>query len=146
VSVTVLPAREATVELLEALQRLLPQLTGQGASLDLAGLASILAQPGLHLLVARDGGGQIVGTATVVVFVKTSGVQALLEDVVVDATARGQGIGAALTAEAIRLAGERGAWCLDLTSSPHREAANRLYQRLGFTQRSTNVYRFDLRS
>ena len=99
-----------------------------------------------RLLVARDDAGQIVGTATVVVFTKTTGVQAWLEDVVVDDSARGQGIGAALTARAIEIARQHGARYLDLTSSPRREAANRLYQRLGFTQRTTNVYRFDLRT
>jgi ribosomal protein S18 acetylase RimI-like enzyme len=145
VSVTVEPARAATAEIVEALARLLPQLTGQPATLDLAGLAGVLAQSGLHLLVARAPSGQIVGTATVVVFTKTSGTQALLEDVVVDTAARGQGIGGALTTEAVRIARVQGAWCLDLTSSPHREAANRLYRRLGFAQRATNVYRFDLR-
>jgi hypothetical protein len=33
---------------------------------------------------------------------------------------------------------------VDLTSRPSREAANRLYQRIGFVERSTNVYRYDL--
>jgi ribosomal protein S18 acetylase RimI-like enzyme len=61
---------------------------------------------------------------------------------VVDETARGKGVGAALNTEAISLAHEMGAKSIDLTSRPSREAANRLYQRLGFEQRDTNVYRF----
>jgi ribosomal protein S18 acetylase RimI-like enzyme len=71
-------------------------------------------------------------------------VRAWIEDVVVDEAARGAGVGAALNQAALRVAGERGARTVDLTSRPSREAANRLYQRLGFTPRETNVYRYDL--
>ncbi len=73
-----------------------------------------------------------------------TGMRAWIEDVVVDEAARGQGVGEALNREALRLAKERGAITVDLTSRPSREAANRMYQRLGFTQRETNVYRYDL--
>jgi ribosomal protein S18 acetylase RimI-like enzyme len=69
--------------------------------------------------------------------------RAWIEDVVVDEAARGQGVGAALTNAAIRLANQRGARTVDLTSRPSREGANRLYQRLGFLERETNVYRFE---
>jgi ribosomal protein S18 acetylase RimI-like enzyme len=44
---------------------------------------------------------------------------------------------------AIAEAKRRGAKTVDLTSRPSREAANRLYQRIGFVARDTNVYRFD---
>ena len=73
-----------------------------------------------------------------------TGMRAWIEDVVVDEAARGHGVGEALNREALRLAKERGAITVDLTSRPSREAANRMYQRLGFTQRETNVYRYDL--
>jgi ribosomal protein S18 acetylase RimI-like enzyme len=71
-------------------------------------------------------------------------VRAWIEDVVVDEAARGQGVGEALNREALRIAAENGARTVDLTSRPSREAANRLYQRIGFKQRDTNVYRIDL--
>jgi ribosomal protein S18 acetylase RimI-like enzyme len=93
--------------------------------------------------VARDGGGEIVGSATLVVFRIPDGVRARLESVVVDGARRGQGIGEALCREVIARARARGARKLDLTSTPAREAANRLYRRLGFQQRQTNVYRLD---
>jgi len=121
----------------------LRSLTGQSAPLNVEALARIIAQSGLTLLVARDDarpGRPIVGTATVIVVEELTGRHARLETVVVDARARGRGIGASLTTGAIRLATEQGALSLNLTSSPRREAANRLYQRLGFERRETNVY------
>jgi len=60
--------------------------------------------------------------------------------VIVDEAARGRGIGEALTREAMRLATEASVRTVELTSAPEREAANRLYRRLGFDRRATNVY------
>ncbi len=85
---------------------------------------------------------KIVGMLTLAVFRIPSGVRAWIEDVVVDTEMRGNGIGAALVRRAIEIAQESKAKTVDLTSRPSREAANRLYQRLGFEQRSTNVYRY----
>ena len=87
---------------------------------------------------------KIVGMLTLAVFRIPSGVRAWIEDVVVDTEARGRGIGAALVRRAIEIAQESGARTVDLTSRPSREAANKLYQKLGFEQRSTNVYRYTI--
>jgi ribosomal protein S18 acetylase RimI-like enzyme len=145
VTVVVEIVETAASEVAAALQRLLPQLTGAPSSFDVAQLTAILVQPAFTLLVARHAaGGEIIGTASVVIVATTSGWVARLEDVVVDSAARGQGVGAALTTAALRFATERGVEHLDLTSAPHREAANRLYQRLGFERRTTNVYRHPL--
>jgi ribosomal protein S18 acetylase RimI-like enzyme len=92
---------------------------------------------------ATEDDGTIVGTLTLAIFRIPTGLRAWIEDVVVDERARGRGVGAALTNAAIRLASDQGARTVDLTSRPSREAANRLYQRLGFVARETNVYRFD---
>jgi ribosomal protein S18 acetylase RimI-like enzyme len=145
VGITVAAAREATDELVVALTQLLPQLTGAPSTIQPTDVAAILADPGARLLVARDDDGRIVGTATVSTYRTPTRRRAHIDDVVVDDRARGHGIGAALTAEAIRIAAELGAEQVDLTSAPSREAANRLYQRLGFEQRTTNVYRLDLK-
>ena len=101
-----------------------------------------MRSPTTPLLVARHGEPpEIVGTLTLVVFRIPTGLRAWVEDVVVDDSARGQGVGSALTREALRRAEAAGARTVDLTSRPSREAANRLYRRLGFEMRETNVYR-----
>jgi len=138
-------ATEVTDELLEALRRMLPQLSASAGQPTGAELAEILGSPATALLVAREEeNGPIVGMLTLVVFRIPTGMRALIEDVVVDEPARGRGVGEALTNAAIDLAATRGAKTLDLTSRPAREAANRLYQRMGFEQRETNVYRYRL--
>jgi ribosomal protein S18 acetylase RimI-like enzyme len=88
--------------------------------------------------------GVIVGSLTLVIFHIPTGVRAWIEDVVVDADARGKGIGEELNKFALAEAKRQGATTVDLTSRPSREAANRLYQRLGFNARETNVYRYDV--
>lgn len=94
------------------------------------------------ILVAENNDGEIVGTMTLVLFKIPTGVRAWIEDVVVDAGSRGEGIGKKLNRKALDLAHEAGAKTVDLTSRPSRESANRLYQDLGFKKRETNVYRF----
>jgi ribosomal protein S18 acetylase RimI-like enzyme len=143
VSIHVEVVGEVTGEVVEAFGRLLPQLSRSATPLDRRALAGILACPANTVLVARRDG-EIVGTLTLVVFPIPSGLRARIEDVVVDEAARGRGVGAALTLEALRLAREHGARTVDLASRPSREAANRLYQRLGFQLRDTQVYRFGL--
>ena len=81
---------------------------------------------------------------TIVIFPIPTGVRSWIEDVVVDASGRGKGTGEALSKHALNLAKSEGAKTVDLTSRPSREAANRLYKRVGFKLRETNVYRFDI--
>jgi ribosomal protein S18 acetylase RimI-like enzyme len=131
-------ANEATEELLEAVHRLLPQLTEARTPPTLEQLSETVA--GQTLLVARDDDGAIVGTATFVVYRVSSGLKGRLEDVIVDSSVRGQGVGEALTREAMRRANEAQVLMLELTSMPYRESANRLYKRLGFVRKPTNVY------
>jgi len=128
-----------TDALVVAYEHLLPQLS-TSAPLDRDSLAAIVASPTTVLLVAKDDE-QILGMCTLATFRIPSGVRSWIEDVVVDNQARGRGIGGALVNEAVRLAALAGARSVDLTSRPEREAANRLYLRLGFERRETNVYR-----
>lgn len=137
-------ATEVTPELVAAFERLIPQLSSSNPPPTAEQLAEIVASPATVLFVARDDQGAIVGSLTLALFRIPTGLRAWIEDVVVDGQARGQGIGEALNRAAIAEAGRRGAVTVDLTSRPSREAANRLYQRLGFQQRTTNVYRFSL--
>ena len=129
-------------ELVDAISSLLPQLSSASPP-SAAELSAIVDSSATSLLVARDGE-RVVGTLTLAVFRIPTGVRAWIEDVVVDESARGRGVGEALTLRAVELAREAGARSVELTSRPTREAANRLYRRLGFEERETNVLRLNL--
>jgi len=137
-------AAVADQELVDAFARMLPQLSSTARPLDLTALDRILACDANTMLVARSGEA-IVGTLTLVMFPAPAGLRARIEDVIVDHAARGQGIAGLLIREAIRLAREAGARTVDLTSRPDRAAANRLYERQGFRQRESTVYRVPLK-
>lgn len=138
---------EVDDELVAAFDRLTPQLSSSSPAPDTDELAAIVASPATVLFVARDiDSGEIVGTLTLALFRIPTGFRAWIEDVVVDDSARGKGVGAALSNAAIERAKREGAKTVDLTSRPSREVANRLYKRLGFEQRETNVYRYSLES
>ena len=139
---------EVTSEAVEAFDRLLPQLSASAPPLDAAALTAIASAPASTILIARAGG-EIVGTLTLVIFPIPTGIRAWIEDVVVDEAARGkqfggQRVGEALTIEAISIARQAGARTVDLTTRPSRVAAGRLYERLGFEQRDSRVYRYPL--
>ena len=131
-------------ELVASLRRLVAQLSTSALPPTDEQLQEILDSPATRLLVARGDDGAIVGSLTLVQFRIPTGVGVWIEDVVVDEALRGQGIGEALVREAIALAEAAGARSVNLTSRPDRAAANRLYQRLGFEPRETNVYRLEL--
>lgn len=141
VPVTVEPVAEVDASLVDAMARLVPQLSSSAPAPDAEALATLVGSPATTLLVARDAGGTVVGSLTLAVFRIPTGVRAWIEDVVVDGTSRGAGVGAALVRAALDAAAAAGARTVDLTSRPDREAANRLYLRLGFERRTTNVYR-----
>jgi ribosomal protein S18 acetylase RimI-like enzyme len=136
-------ATEVTVDLVAAFARLVPQLSPSASPPGADQLAEMIAHPGTTVLVARIDG-VVVGVLTLVVFRIPTGVRAWIEDVVVDEGARGKGVGEALSRAALDRAAAQGARTVELTSRPSREAANRLYQRLGFRPRETNVYRIEL--
>ena len=142
-SVVVEQATIANAELIEAFQRLIPQLSSSNPPPTQEELAEIIAAPSTVLFIARLDE-HIVGTLTLATFRIPTGVRAWIEDVVVDSAARGHGVGDALNQAAILEAHHRGAITVDLTSRPSREAANRLYQRIGFVARDTNVYRYNV--
>ncbi len=140
-SVVIEIATEPTLELRDALAALLPQLSSSPPP-GIDELTLLVDDPGSVVFVARLEG-RIVGSLTLVLYRIPTGVKAWIEDVVVDEAARGHGIGELLNRAALDEASRRGVKGVSLTSRPSREAANRLYQRIGFTTRETNVYRFD---
>ncbi len=141
-----LEIREATVaddDLVAAMARLIPQLSSSNPPPDAADLEAIVASDASVLLLAVDDG-EVVGSLTLALFRIPTGLRAWIEDVVVDGSSRGRGVGEALNLAALDRARAEGATTVDLTSRPSREAANRLYRRLGFEERETNVYRHRL--
>ncbi len=136
---------EATPEVLEALSRLLPQLNAALAVPDTERLRRLIGDPAVTLLVARDGE-RIVGTTTVIVYTTPFWIKARLDEVVVDAGVRGRGVGEALVKAALDVGRRRGAEVAELQSGrgEARAAAHRLYERLGFKIRETDVMRIVL--
>lgn len=123
---------------------LIPQLSSSNPPPTAEELRAIVASEASTLLVACDEQGRMLGSLTLAMFRIPTGLRAWIEDVVVDGAARGMGVGRLLNEAAIDIARQAGATTVDLTSRPSREAANRLYQRIGFELRDTNVYRFRL--
>ena len=142
-AIQVTPVMSASADVLAACHRLIPQLSSSSAPISAQELEEIIESDTTVLFAARSGQ-EIVGLLTLAIFRIPTGVRAWIEDVVVDNQARNKGVGDALNRAALAEAERRGAKTVDLTSRPSREAANRLYQRLGFKQRDTNVYRYDL--
>lgn len=137
-------ATQADDELYEAFQRLIPQLTKTSAPPSLDLLLSLLRDEASTLLVARDESNKIIGALTLIVYKVPTGIRSIIEDVIVDESARGKKVGEQLMLKAIEIAQKKGASNISLTSNPHRLAANRLYIKLGFQKRETNVYQMKL--
>jgi len=134
-------ATEVNDELREAMDRLVPQLSKSNPPPTDAAIQEMIDSDASILFMCRDETG-ILGTLTLILFRIPTGLRAWIEDVIVDEAARGKGVGRILNEAAIEHALDQGAITVDLTSRPSREAANRLYQRIGFIERDTNVYRY----
>jgi ribosomal protein S18 acetylase RimI-like enzyme len=145
-TIRVVELTEVTPEVIAAFERLIPQLSRSNPAPSEADIQDMVDSGASTVLLAVDSanGDAILGTLTLAMFRIPTGLRAWIEDVVVDESARGRGVGEALNLMALEVARMAGAKTVDLTSRPTREAANRLYQRIGFTARETNVYRFDL--
>ncbi len=133
---------QITDEVLEAFTRLLPQLS-TSATVNRQLLERLVVHDATELFVARLDG-SVVGALTLVAYPIPTGLRAHIDDVVVDASARGRGVGEALVAHALVRASAAGAKTVDLTSRPGRDAAIRLYLRLGFVRRDSHLYRFQI--
>lgn len=136
-------ALHATAELAQELNALVRQLSKTAAPLTVDALAELIESDSATLLLAETDA-RLVGTLTLITYAIPTGVRARIEDVVVDESARGKGVALELTNTAVELARKAGARTVDLTSRPSREAANRLYQRAGFTPRDSLTYRLPL--
>ena len=135
---------QADDELYEAFQRLVPQLTHNNPPPTREDLSALIQETASTLMIARSDDGQIIGALTLTVYRVPTGIRSIIEDVIVDISARGQGIGEALMWRAIEIAKEKGASNITLTSNSLRVAANKLYLKLGFEKRETNAYQMKL--
>ena len=132
---------EYSVSLMEAFERLLPQLSSRAVMPSREHVERILSSEGIRLLAAADEEGAIVGMLTLALVDIPTGRKAWIEDVVVDGVCRGYGVGAQLVVKAVSLAGDEGARVVYLTSNPSREAAHALYRKCGFESYDTVVFR-----
>lgn len=130
-------------EIVAAFDMLIPQLSSSSPPPSRELLADLVEGADTVVFLARVDDA-IVGSLTLAFYRIPTGMKAWIEDVVVDDSARGHGVGRLLNEAALDVARQRGAKNVSLTSRPSREAANRLYQRIGFKARETNLYRYDL--
>ncbi len=133
---------QADNELYQAFQRLIPQLTNNNPPPSLNDLSALVRDSSSTLIAARTEDHKLAGFLTLVIYHVPTGVRAIIEDVIVDESLRGQGIGEALMRFAIDLARSKGAGNISLTSNPIRESANKLYLKMGFKKRETNAYQY----
>lgn len=101
----------------------------------------MLANDATTLLVARLDD-QIVGMATLVTFPLPTGERGHVDDVIVDESVRGHGIGRALMEAIVDLAHTRRLRTVDLSSRPSRTAAINLYESVGFRPRNSLLMRY----
>ena len=137
-------ATTLTPAIVDAVERLVPQLSSSSPPPTTEELGEVVSSPATDLFIALADDGTVIGMSTLATFRIPTGMRAWIEDVTVDEAGRGQGVGTALTQAMIERARDLGCKTVELTSRPSREAANRLYQRLGFVPRETNVYRYVL--
>ena len=128
---------------MSAVERLVPFLGAHKRLPSREDISSLVASESSNLFVARSRVGEIstiVGMLCISIYRVPTGLRSIIEDVVVDDSARGRGVGEALLKTAIEFAKARGVNNVSLTSNPMRESANRLYVRVGFKKRETNAY------
>ena len=122
------------------IDRFLEILLNREAAISLEFLEELIAAENSHLFIAYDENGSCVGMLTIGIYLSPTGKKAWIEDVVVDEKFQGKGIGKKLMAFAIDFVKLHQVSLLLLTSNPSRVAANKLYQKMGFQQKETNVY------
>jgi ribosomal protein S18 acetylase RimI-like enzyme len=128
---------------LRVVNELIPQLSQSASVMNEMQLRRLVESQATKLYFAQERD-VVLGMLSLVVFSIPTGTKAWVEDVVVAQAARGKGVGMALMNHALAVAKDAGAKSVDLTSRPSREAANKLYQKLGFMARETNVYRLTI--
>ena len=135
---------EASSSVLQSINELLPQLSSSAQVISMDRLSELVESDNTIIFLGTDDNGQILGMLSLIVMKIPTGNKAWIEDVVVDQSARGKGMGKALMDHALERAKKLAVKSVDLTSRPSRETANMLYQSLGYQIRETNVYRYKI--
>ena len=138
---------EVTDEIYSAVKLLVPQLGAHKVIPTWDELNVLVRSECSTLLIARypDDHSGIAGILNLTIYRVPTGIRSIVEDVIVDEKMRRRGIAEALIRHAIELARQGGASTLALTSNPSREAANKLYQSVGFEKRETNSYLYKIK-
>lgn len=141
---TAVAIQQATIEDIEAIAALLAEM--RGTTIDADGIREqfthSFANTTSHcVLIARSQDNTPLGMLVINLVYKLPKIEARIDEVIVAEAARGKGVGTLLMDAAEDWAWKHGANEMGFTSRPSREAANRLYQKLGYELRDTNVYR-----
>ena len=138
--------KESTSTVMAELQKLIEQLSTKSHIISKKKLNKIIQDESTQLFIAKETGGKIIGTLTLVSYQIPTGLKFWIEDVVVDSNFRGRGVGQKLTESAMEYAEKKGGSSINLTSNPKRKAAHQLYVKMGFKQRETDVFRYEIHS
>lgn len=129
--------------LIEAIDRLVPQLLDTTSAPGRWELEQAIANPGAILLVAESAS-VIVGMLMLVVFRAPTGVHAKIEDLVVDFDVDLPDVAERLIRRALKTSTSRGAHTVQAVCPPSNKGMASIYEQLGFERRSTTAYRFKI--
>lgn len=141
-----LTKRHTTKSVLADLNALLKQQMHDQASfspMPMGRFKKILADKNICMLGMFDGK-KVIGTGTIIMVTKLRGNYGYIEDMIVDESYRGQGLGRQLGDALVAAAKKHNVTTIELSTRPSRVAANALYQKMGFEPKDTNVYRLKL--
>ena len=141
--VEVIPLKEATQQALDELNALSHELHDDDRSATMQDLGQLVKDETAILFVVRDGE-KIIGMASLYLIPKIGSKTSLLEDVIVDSKYRGQGLGEKLVRAVVDEAKKRGLKSISLSSRPVRVAAHKLYEKVGFQKKETDVFKLTL--
>lgn len=135
-------AQIVTEAMVNAFEKLIPQLSPNSAVPSKSELEDLINCDNTLVILAEED--KIIGTLTLVFTKIPTGNKVWIEDVIVDNAARGKGVGEELIRYAIEYVNSKGIKQINLTSTPDKTVANKLYQKIGFIKRETNVYRLTI--
>ena len=130
--------REAGTDDFEHIQRLYGQLHPDDPEVtdgsDAAAFAEILGRPGLHLFVLEADGVVVASTYLNLIpnLSRSAAPYAVVENVVVEETLRGTGLGKRIMAETLQVAWDAGCYKAMLMTGSRRPSTHAFYRACGF--------------